>query len=91
MIEKDWDKKLNITTCGRDASKEDAYHYPYEPTPYSVLERLVENEYISSESSVVDYGCGKGRVGFFLNHKLGCKVVGIDSMRECTRWHRKIF
>ena len=78
MIEKDWDKKLNITTCGRDASKEDAYHYPYEPTPYSVLERLVESEYISSESIVVDYGCGKGRVGFFLNHKLDCKVVGID-------------
>ena len=78
MIEREWDKKLNIDTIGRDASKEDAYHYPYEPTPYSVLERLVESEYISSESRVVDYGCGKGRVGFFLNHKLGCKVVGID-------------
>lgn len=78
MIEKDWDKKLNITTCGRDASKEDAYHYPYEPTPYSVLERLVESEYISSESSVIDYGCGKGRVSFFLNRISGCKVVGID-------------
>ena len=78
MIEREWDKKLNIDTIGRDASKEDAYHYPYEPTPYSVLERLVESEYISSENSVVDYGCGKGRVGFFLNQKLGCKVVGID-------------
>ena len=78
MTEKDWDEKLNIDTIGRDASKEDAYHYPYEPTPYSVLERLVESEYISSESNVVDYGCGKGRVGFFLNQKLGCKVVGID-------------
>ena len=78
MIEKDWDKKLNITTCGRDALKEDAYHYPYEPTPYSVLERLVESEYISSESSVIDYGCGKGRVGFFLNHQLNCSVIGID-------------
>lgn len=78
MTEKDWDKKLNIDTIGRDDSKEDDYHYPYEPTPYSVLERLVESGYLDRENVVVDYGCGKGRVGFFLNHQLGCKVVGID-------------
>lgn len=78
MTEKDWDKKLKINTIGRDDSKEDEYHYPYEPTPYSVLERLVESGYIDEENVVVDYGCGKGRVGFFLNHQLGCKVVGID-------------
>ncbi len=78
LKEREWDKKLNIDTVGRDASKEDAYHYPYEPTPYSVLERLVESEYIAEESYVIDYGCGKGRVGFFLNSRLGCKVLGID-------------
>lgn len=78
MTEKDWDKKLNIDTCGRDASKEDDYHYPYEPTPYVVLERLVESGYIIEKNQVVDYGCGKGRVGFFLNHILDCKVIGID-------------
>lgn len=78
MKEKDWDKKLNINTIGRDDSKEDEYHYPYEPTPYSVLERLVESGYLDSENVVVDYGCGKGRVGIFLNRQVGCKVVGID-------------
>lgn len=78
MTEKDWDKKLNIDTYGRDASKEDDYHYPYEPTPYCVLGRLAESGYISKENIVIDYGCGKGRVSFFLNHKLGCKVIGID-------------
>lgn len=78
MTEKEWDKKLNIDTIGRDASKEDEYHYPYEPTPYSVLGRLAESEYITKDGIVIDYGCGKGRVGFFLNHKVGCKVVGID-------------
>ena len=36
MTEKGWAKKLNIDTAGRDASKEDTYHYPYEPTPYCV-------------------------------------------------------
>lgn len=76
--EDEWDKKLNIDTIGRDALKEDEHHYPYEPTPYSVLERLGECDYISSDSIVIDYGCGKGRVGFFLNSELGCKVVGVD-------------
>lgn len=78
MNEQEWDKKLNIDTIGRDASKEDEYHYPYEPTPYSVLERLVESDYISDENIVVDYGSGKGRVGFFLNNQLKCSVMGID-------------
>ena len=78
MIELDWDKELNINTIGTDASKEDEHHYPYEPTPYSVLERLVESEYLSRENIVIDYGCGKGRVSFFLHDRLGCKVVGID-------------
>lgn len=78
ITELDWDKKLNIDTIGRDDSKEDAYHYPYEPTPYLVLERLVEENYIDKYNIVVDYGCGKGRVSFFLNAKLGCKTIGVD-------------
>lgn len=78
MKEQEWDKKLKINTVGRDASKEDDYHYPYEPTPYSVLERLVESGYITKENRVVDYGCGKGRVSFFLNSIIGCSVIGID-------------
>ena len=74
----EWDKKLNINTVGRDAKLEDANHYPYEPTPYSVLERLVDSGYITCENNVIDYGSGKGRVGFFLNNQIGCKVWGID-------------
>lgn len=76
--ELDWDKKLNINTIGRDTTAEDDYHYPYEPTPYVVLERLADSGYITRDNSVVDYGSGKGRVGFFLNRQLGCKVLGID-------------
>lgn len=89
MNEKAWDKKLNIDTIGRDASKEDEYHYPYEPTPYSVLERLVESNYISRDNIVIDYGCGKGRVGFFLNNSLGCKVIGIDFDEKMCDFARK--
>lgn len=78
MTEKEWDKKLKIETNGRLDGHADEYHHPYEPTPYCVLERLAEGEYITKDSKVLDYGCGKGRVGFFLNYKLGCSVVGIE-------------
>ena len=33
-----WDKLLHIKTMGRDDSQSDLYRYPYEPTPYSVLQ-----------------------------------------------------
>lgn len=78
MTEQQWDKKLKIKTSGRDDVHSDEYHYPYEPTPYSVLERLAESGYIERENIVVDYGCGKGRVGFFLNSQIGCDVFGIE-------------
>ena len=35
-----WDKLLQINTMGRDDSRSDLYRYPYEPTPYCVLERM---------------------------------------------------
>ena len=72
------DKELKIETWGRDDYKADDYHHPYEPTPYSVLERLVESEYITKKNVVIDYGCGKGRVGFYLSAKIGCETIGID-------------
>lgn len=78
MSEAMWDKKLNISTVGIDDSRADAFRYPYEPTPYSVLERLADSGFLSEDSVLVDYGCGKGRVGFFLNRKLGCKAIGIE-------------
>lgn len=78
MNELQWDKLLKIKTTGRDDSRSDTYHYPYEPTPYSVLERLANSGYLKKSQTVVDYGCGKGRVGFFLRYQVGCAVVGVE-------------
>ena len=72
------DKQLKIHTIGRDDYKADDYHHPYELTPYAVLERLVDSEYITKENIVVDYGCGKGRVDFYFSSKIGCKTIGVD-------------
>lgn len=76
--ENKWDKLLRIRTSGRDDSRSDQYRYPYEPTPYSVLERLAFSGYIGKKNTLVDYGCGKGRVDFFLSYQTRCRSVGIE-------------
>lgn len=73
-----WDKLLQIKTSGRDDSNSDQYHYPYEPTPYSVLERLANSGLIRKKDVLLDYGCGKGRVDFFLSYQTKAKTIGIE-------------
>lgn len=73
-----WDKLLHIKTTGRDDSNSDQYRYPYEPTPYSVLERLANSGMIRKKDVVLDYGCGKGRVDFFLSYQTRAKTIGIE-------------
>ena len=73
-----WEKKLRIRTGAASHEKQDDHHSPYEPTSYAVLERLAGSGWIGRDDTVVDYGCGKGRVGFFLNYALGCRTVGVE-------------
>ena len=76
--ENTWDATLKIRTAGRDETNADQYHHPYEPTPYSVLERLADSGFFGKEDVVLDYGCGKGRVGFFLSHQTKARTIGIE-------------
>lgn len=78
MKEEKWDKLLQIRTTGRDNSHADQYRYPYEPTPYPVLERLANSGYIRKGNTLLDYGCGKGRVEFFLSWQTRCRSIGIE-------------
>lgn len=80
MVENEnmWDKLLQIKTTGRDDSNAGQYCYPYEPTPYPVLERLANRGFIRKKDVVLDYGCGKGRVGFFLSYQVKAKTIGIE-------------
>ncbi len=73
-----WDKLLHIKTTGRDDSNADQYRYPYEPTPYSVLERLANSGFIRKRDVVLDYGCGKGRADFFLSYQTKAMTIGIE-------------
>ena len=76
--ETSWDKLLQIKTGGRDDTNADEYRYPYEPTPYCVLERLANSGLFGKDDVVLDYGCGKGRVGFFLPYRTKAKSIGIE-------------
>ena len=78
MTEIEWDSLLKIQTTGRDDSNADQYRYPYEPTPYPVLERLAGSGLIGKRNLLLDYGCGKGRVDFFLAWQLRCRCIGVD-------------
>ncbi len=90
--ENKWDKLLQIKTTGRDDSNSDQYRYPYEPTPYSVLERLANSGWIRKRDVVVDYGCGKGRVDFFLSYQTKAGTIGIEydeRIYKCAQENQK--
>ena len=76
--ESTWDKLLQIKTTGRDDSNSDQYRYPYEPTPYRVLERFANSGFIHKRDVVLDYGCGKGRVDFFLSYQTKANTIGVE-------------
>ena len=77
MTEREWDKRLRIRTIGREDETDPDYS-PYEPTPYCVLERLAESGLVKRKHRLLDYGCGKGRVAFFMASVIGCRATGLD-------------
>ncbi|MFQ9151333.1 MAG: hypothetical protein ACLR6B_07085 [Blautia sp.] len=63
--ESQWDKLLKIKTTGRDDSHADQYRYPYEPTPYSVLERLANSGLIGKTTPSWTMAPAKAESAFF--------------------------
>ena len=76
------DKLLNINTEGRSEKYSDDNKFPYEPTPYSVLDRLIEEGIIDEKSYVIDFGSGMGRACIYLAEKTGCKCIGVECEEE---------
>ena len=58
VADQEWESILQIKTAGRDDSRSDAEHHPYEPTDYCVLERLANSGYITKQNTLIDYGSG---------------------------------
>lgn len=83
MEEQYYEKLLNIMTCGEQKWDSKSTHYhPYEPTSYSALEVLFHQYRVDSNDHIIDFGCGKGRLIFYINHFFKCEVTGIEMNNE---------
>ncbi|WP_242225072.1 cyclopropane-fatty-acyl-phospholipid synthase family protein [Bacillus cereus group sp. BfR-BA-01380] len=79
MNEQYYDAVLNIKTVGEQKEFYKSLHYHrYEPTPYRALETLFTQYDLKSSDRVVDFGCGKGRLNFYIHHACGASAVGIE-------------
>ena len=79
MKEDYFEELLNINTQGNKREINHSLHYhPYEPTPYTALEELFKHYEVQPNDHVVDFGCGKGRLNFYLNYNFKIPVVGIE-------------
>lgn len=77
------DKDLHIETeeMQRDG-KDTYYNHKYEPTSYEVLEVLFKELQLSKDNGFVDYGCGMGRLIFYVHHLFHCRSVGVELNEE---------
>ncbi|MCP1145024.1 methyltransferase [Lysinibacillus endophyticus] len=79
MKEYYYDKLLKINTRQKKVEvNHSVYYHPYEPTPYSALEELFKHYPIKSSDTLVDFGCGKGRLNFFTNYLFHASCIGIE-------------
>lgn len=79
MKEQFFDELLNIKTVGDQKGFNKSLHYHrYEPTPYLALEILFNQYELKSSDRIVDFGCGKGRLNFYINYLFNASVVGIE-------------
>ncbi|MGL5069553.1 MAG: class I SAM-dependent methyltransferase [Sarcina sp.] len=79
MKEQYYENLLNIKTSGKQDLEETSIHYNrYEPTNYDWLNDLFKEYKLTESDSVIDFGCGKGRLNFYLNYLFNCEVTGIE-------------
>ncbi|NMB00114.1 MAG: class I SAM-dependent methyltransferase [Firmicutes bacterium] len=79
MSAKRYDRELGIRTSGlREWARTDHYHR-YEATPYEALDTLFRSYKIKKHYHVVDFGCGRGRVTFYIHRRFQVPVVGVEA------------
>ena len=84
MNEDSWDRLLKIRTSGRDDTGSDQYKYPYEPTPYSVLERLGNSGEIGKKNTVLMAAEKEGWI-FSYPIRQDAGLLGLNTMSGFTR------
>lgn len=80
MGERKQDRLLGIRTVGIREWKDFEFQYNrYEATPYKALNELSENYMFRDTDKIVDFGCGRGRVAFYLHNRFHLPVTGIEA------------
>lgn len=79
MAEKKYDQSLRIRTVGlREWPQGMVCYNRYEATPYKALDRLFQVYRLNKSDKVVDFGCGRGRVSFYIHNRFQVPVTGIE-------------
>ncbi|RJS60882.1 class I SAM-dependent methyltransferase [Bacillus sp. PK3_68] len=79
MNEKEYDRLLKIQTGGTWEWLYQSIHYNrYEATPYEAIDELFREYEVKRTDGVVDFGCGKGRLLFYIHHRFHARVTGIE-------------
>lgn len=77
------DKTLHIQTDFiQQDGKDTFYNHRYEPTPYDVLDNLFSVFAPEPDSCLVDYGCGPGRLNFYVEKRFGLSSIGVEYASE---------
>lgn len=87
--EEEFEKFLGIKTRGESAAEsrweQDGYAV-YDTSEYEGLVRVFDRLPLKSTDTLVDFGCGMGRVLFYCNHRFMCRVTGVEynhDLYEC--------
>lgn len=78
MKEYSYEKLLNIRTSGIGVPNSLIHYHPYEPTPYEALEALFEQYEVHRTDHYVDFGCGLGRLNFYIHYFYHASVIGVE-------------
>ncbi|WP_019413741.1 class I SAM-dependent methyltransferase [Paenisporosarcina sp. TG20] len=79
MNETEYDRLHRIKTVGTLELLNQSSHYNrYEATPYVALDELFNNYELNRKDQVVDLGCGKGRLSFYIHRRYLASVTGVE-------------
>src|SRR5699024_9760224 len=80
MEERERDLELGIRTTGiREWKNEDGPYNRYEATPYLALDKLFKYYSFAENDQLVDFGCGRGRISFYIHYHFQIPVVGVEN------------
>lgn len=83
MKDQYYEELLNIKTTGEKLWDTSITHYhPYQATDYYALELLFKFYSLDISDNIVDFGCGKGRLIFYINHFFKCKAIGVEMDKD---------